>query len=331
MRNSGLFLLLLFLLLLSCRDDFDLEAPYADIPVIFAFLETQEDENFVRVQKAFQGINGNAEASVSSIDSLYYNEEEVSVTISRQDETPVSMERVDGADFGIVRDSGAFVNTPNWLYRVPEDFNLSPQSEITINVDRPGEAPASATTTMIGPLNMSFPVSGQSIRFQNYQTSTNIRWNATDAARIFSVKFLINIREVDVSNPGGATNRILEWELADSYERESDQSIVVFEFNNEAFWQFLSISLEPNPSLIRQFVDFDIEVTGVGAEIEAALDLSAANAGITGSTAIPVYTNVVNGLGIVSSRSFGRSSGILLDAANMDTLQNGIYTGDLGF
>ncbi|PHI21818.1 hypothetical protein CEQ90_00595 [Lewinellaceae bacterium SD302] len=328
---SGLAFLLIFTFF-SCNDDFELEAPYADIPVVNAYLDINEDDNFVRVQKAFLGAGGNAIISAATPDSLYYNEEGVIVSFGVGNNDPVEMDLVDGADFGIERDTGAFANSPNLLYRVPPSIELDGGEEISITVNRSGEPDAVAQTTMIGPIDMSFPVDQAGLRLANYAQTLSVRWRVSDAARIFDVSMNIRVREFDVSDPSDNITRTLTWVMAPSFRRESEQNLVQLQVSNEAFWQFLGNALEEDDNVFRQLVDFDIIVTGVGMEVEEAIDLANANGGITSAQSIPVFTNVENGLGLVTSRSSGGSFNLFLEGPGAgDTLRNGVYTGDLGF
>ena len=116
MRNLLVLLFLSLLLTTGCRDDFSLEAPYQDIPVVFAYLDAQQEDHYIRVQKAFLGQNGDGELSAGVQDSLYYGPEEATVTIA-QGNSQVVLERVNGNDVGINRPEGVFFSDANILYR----------------------------------------------------------------------------------------------------------------------------------------------------------------------------------------------------------------------
>lgn len=325
-----LFLLCGLFIVTSCRDDFSLEAPFQDIPVVFAYLDPADDEHFVRVQRLFFGVDGNAEVSATSPDSLYYGPEDATVTVSQGNLGPITLERVDGGDFGLDREDGVFVDDPNVLYRFDrDDLDLRPGNPITIVVDRPGRPAATAVTEAPSPLMIVQP--STSVVIENYRNVQNWRWNASTASRVFDVRLYINVREFFTGDPSQNRDRRLEWVITEQLIPEEDETRVVLQFRNERFWQFLGQALTPDPNVRRVIDDMELVVTAVGGEIEEQLELENANTGITSAQALPVFTNVTNGLGIVTSRTVAVQREISLDPRNLDTLRNGIYTRQLNF
>lgn len=328
-----LFALVLLTLTAACRDDFELTAPYADIPVAFAYLDPGQEENFVRVQKAFFGVNGNAELAAQSADSLYYDENEATVSIAINNGDPFVLEQVNGADFGLVRDTGEFAQGPNLLYRLPPELNLVGGRTANLTISRPGETDATASTTILSPLEIRGPSSEVGIVIENYRNLTNIRWVVGQGRpQIYDIRMFIYVREFDANDLDNSEIRRLEFVIATDYEPEDNSnSSVSFPLENERFWRFLGNALEADEDIIRQFQTVDIQVTGVGEEISESINLAEANGGITSAQPLPIYTNLSGGLGIFTSRVVDLSVDLTLDARNNDTLRNGIYTGDLNF
>lgn len=326
------FLLFSVLTLAACRDDFSLEAPYRDIPVVFAYLNDAEDTHYVRVQKAFFGVNGNAELAARVQDSLYYGPEAATVSLQQGEET-ITLNRVNGEDFGQERPEGAFNNSPNILYRFTNsDLNLQPNALVTLRVARPGLEDAVATTRMLGEIEIVQPnPMNPNITLENYRQFQNWRWNVNSNARVFDARLLITVREFFLNDPSQNRDRVLEWVINDKLIPAPGESRVVLQFRNELFWQFLGNNLEENPEVRRVIGRMDMVVTGVGGEVEELIALQNANTGITSAQALPTYTNVENGLGIFTGRTRTVLEGIGLDPRNLDTLRNGIYTRDLNF
>lgn len=327
-----LFALLVLVSISACRDDFELNAPYKDIPVVYAYLNGGEDQNFVRVQKAFLGSDGNAEVASRNADSLYYEENEATVSLSLGGGDPVILERVNGDDLGLARDTGLFANSPNWLYQVPASFNLAAGRTVNLTVERPGETAATSSTQILSPMDIRFPSNAMGVVLSSYRGSTNIRWSVGEGApSVYDIRIFMNIREFNTNNPGTSETKRLEFVVAQNYEPDTDATTVSYSMSNEQFWRFLGNSLEENAAIIRRFEDMDIVVTGVGQEIEDAINLAQANGGITSAQSTPVYSNIANGLGIFTSRVIDTEMGVGLDPRNNDTLRNGIFTAPLNF
>lgn len=329
MRNLFFLLLVSLTVITGCRDDFSLEAPYQDIPVVFAYLNAEDNLHYVRVQKAFLGQNGDGTLAAAVEDSLYYSADAATVTLT-QGMDEVVLERVNAAELGIERPAGAFFSDANILYRLSRnDLDLRAGNQVTLTIERPGEEDATATTLLLAPIDVILPI--DNILIQSFNQAQNWRWNVTPGTRVFDVRLRVNLREFFTNDPSMNRERTVEWAINRQLVAEAGENRVVLQFNNELFWQFLGGALEPIDGVRRVIDDLDLVITGVGDEIQGQLELEAANGGITSAQAIPVYSNVNNGLGIVTSRTFGIVEGISFDSRNLDSLRNGIYTRTLGF
>ena len=123
------------------------------------------------------------------------------------------------------------------------------------------------------------------------------------------------------------------WEVANAYVPgdNATESQVRFEVDPEGFYRFLQASLEINPDVVRRFQDFDVQVAAAGKEVLDLRNLQNANTGITSSGVLPRYTNLVGGIGLVTSSTLSLKEGIGFDANSIDSLRDGQYTRELGF
>ena len=81
MKNNFL-VLLLFLGLVACKNDLKLNAPYREIPSIYAVLCPQDNLHMIRVNKVFLG-EGDANVMAKVADSVNYPAGELSITLDR--------------------------------------------------------------------------------------------------------------------------------------------------------------------------------------------------------------------------------------------------------
>ncbi len=336
MKNLSALLLLAVCLFTACRDDFQLEADYQDLPVAYAYLESGAARQFVRVQKAFLEPGGDALAIARIADSIYYGPDRASVFIERTDGGGrTQLERVNGQDFMLDRIPGTFAEQPNVLYSFTNDqFALNGGGSVRLVIERPDEVPAEAVTTILEPITIQVPTETDPfVNTRDYSRATTVRWDAGPQARVFDLRLYFQIREVFPDNPGQNQNVTLEWVINNAYVREeADSRTVRIAIPNESFYQFLGNNLQPKNGVFRLLDGIDFQVTAVGSEIESLLQVAGANAGITSSQAIPAYTNVTGGRGIVTSRAVDVVQGINLQAGEArDSLRNSIYTRTLGF
>lgn len=332
MLRNLIALSILLVSLSACRDDFSLEAPAEDIPVIYAYLDAQAADNFLRVERVFVDAGGDANNVARNVDSLYYDPEAATVTVSTGNST-VELERVNGDDFGLEREEGVFAETPNVLYRLSSsDLNLQEGNRVTVNVTTDKGTVAEASTLLLPEIEVRNPSLEQGINPAVYEAQTTFRWNVGgEEARVFDVRLYYNIREL----PEGSTefNEVrLEQVIASNLIRtDLESNVITVQVGNESIWQFIADRLDPNAPVQRIFDNFDLVIVGVGEEVADLIDLSNANSGITSSQAPPLYTNVEGGLGVVTSRSIVVREGIPLNSQSRPELRDGQYTGNLNF
>lgn len=160
-------LLLLFLSGLffwACSNDFEVTAPWKDIPVVYAILSPldisispKDTAYYIRVEKAFLDPERSALEVAQIADSLYYPENAITVWLERvEDHSRLQLKRVDGALEGYPRSGGVFSGEPNWLYKAKPTggFSIDPGKLYRLIIQRTdGKPDVTAETTV--PQNFS--------------------------------------------------------------------------------------------------------------------------------------------------------------------------------
>lgn len=321
------------LLVISCSTDFEVEADWKDIPVVYGLLSVQDTAHYIRVEKAFLQPGGDATKIAQIADSLYYDSK-VQVQLRRvSNGQTFTLQRVDGAQEGYPRKEGSFATVPNILYKIKDsDIDLKADEMIQLIINR-GETlePVTAQTTVLGNI-VPVETAPPSVVNMGYDRSIPFGWNAPTAAKIFDLRLILHYRESLPGNPTQFENKSLTWILAEHLERSSDNTNrLSYSIEGVEFYKFLQANLQPVSDRIRQFDSFDIQIIGAGQEILEQLRLSEANTGVTSSQTIPIYTNLSEGRGIFSSISTAFRAGITINGVSQDSLRDGIYTRNLNF
>ena len=187
---------------------------------------------------------------------------------------------------------------------------------------------AQATTKVIGDYNIFAPQAGAFL-FLTYDNTFNVSIETTElTAKFYDVKVIVNYDEVIGSL---RTAQKAEWLLASGLPRRVGDVQISFKRSAKDFYTFLGNNIPVNANATRFFKDFDIEVTAGGQELVDFTTVGIANIGITGSQAIPTYTNVENGLGIFTSRYKAILKGVKLNDQSLDLLKTGELTKNLNF
>ena len=325
-----LFLCLFSVVCSSCETDFELEAPWQDIPVVYGFLSRQDTAHYIRVEKAFLEPGGDATQIALIPDSIYYNEDVVVELERINSGQRFSLDRVDGNLEGYPREEGPFTTSPNILYKIKAStINLREGEPIQLRINRGGDLPiVTAETTVLADLIIreNNPVSPINMA---YDRNVTFVFNAGDAAQLFDVRLRIRYRERNANEP--STDKELIWVLEDQLERSSSEGRVSVTVMGEQFYRFIGGSLEANPALSRDFIALDVLLTAGGQEMVDFIKVSEANTGITSSQLVPTFTNISEGRGIFTSRSVALRPNLSLTGLSIDSLRNGIYTKDLNF
>lgn len=319
------------LLLAGCEEELDLTADWKDIPIVYGVLNVSDTAHYIRVEKAFLDDNGSAFLAADNPDSIYYQDITVTLTNLNTGFQRV-LERVDGTLEGYPRDTGIFAQLPNYLYKVNAvDFPILGTEEVRLSLNRGDILPVVTAEAVI--LDEIIPLGGlgpgSKVDF-NPNTETNFRWRAGEEARVFDLKLLIHIEELD-NITGITTEKVLEWTMARGVDP------IPGSFSNLAgvfgldFYKFLDANLEANQNVDRLLTQMDLVIIGGGEAIERYISIALANTGITSSQEVPVYTNLSEGRGIFSSVSEVVVEGLLLTNESINTLKTSEFTADLNF
>jgi hypothetical protein len=156
----------------ACTTDFELEAPWKDLPVVYAFINMQDTAHYVRVEKAFLQPGGNANAIAQIADSLYYDASVIVQLEKKATGQRYTLQRVDGNLEGYPREEGPFAQAPNYLYKIKaSDINLSAEQELRLIINRGGGLPAvTADAIVLGPMAPRFNVPGSPLNLDYNRT-----------------------------------------------------------------------------------------------------------------------------------------------------------------
>ena len=315
----------------ACSNDFDVSAPWKDIPVVYGLLNINNDVHYVRLEKAFLDPDQSALIDAQISDSLYY--ENAVVQLVRLGGQKFTMTRVDGNDatVGFPRDPGIFAQAPNWLYRVSNSqIDLQENEVIELNIDRGNGLPlVTAQTVIQEPMVKRSPFGNNFDFVPNLETS--LGWSASEAAKIFDVKLIINYAEFPKDAPDQFEEKSLVWE----WGKGVTFSIFTPEYklvkDGSEFYSTLAASISDDPNFSRIFIDMDLVIISGGEELERYINVAVANSGITGSQELPSYSNMSEGMGVFSTQGTLSVKGLLLTTRSRDSLLDGSITKKLNF
>lgn len=315
----------------SCENEIEINAPYRETGVIYGIVDPGVDTQVVRIQKAFLG-EGNALIMAQNPDSVYYPDGVLDVKMYELTPVGNSYNVVDS--FPLVRfegppkPPGSFPSTPNILYRTNgEAINTSSEYKIVVRNTQTNNV-FSAQTPIVQPVNIIRPNTTELIRWAS-QFPVTVRYNTNATGRVYNLTIRFKFNEENVAT-GTITPKSIDWVFANRTVTDPvSVSEILTEIEGEKFYKFVDSKLTADPNIRRYAGNLDFIVT-VGAEFLANyVDINQPGTNLL--TSPPVYSNVVNGTGIFSSRSVVVRADKQMDPPALDELKNGVYTSDLGF
>ncbi len=330
----------LFLILSSCDNTIKLAAPWKDVPLVYAILDPSRASQYVRVEKVFLDPEKSAVEVAQIADSLYYPESAISVfLINKRTGKQVQLSRIDGTNDGIPRKSGVFATQPNWLYKTAtsELGSIQAGDSIMVEVRRSDTnlAPTSAATRLPDQMKIIAPNTNDQLLILSDRKKA-FSWTADGNSELFNGFVNIISRRMNGNNIVRRDTAV--WQVASNLLRGSAAAGSGFQtavdVDGIGFFQalhdrFINETLGANEYRLMENVQF--VVVGGGKEIrEFQVSLNAAS-GVSGAEAVPIFTNVTNGLGLVTAINRSPTAIYTLKAETITEIKTHPLTKNLGF
>jgi hypothetical protein len=317
----------------SCENEVDINAEYKDLSIIYGMLNPKLDTNYIRVQRGYLGSEP-AASSVSQSDSLYYDTADIKVYIREytNDATEFDKEAPLVYDGSIVLDSGLYAVNGYYLFRVPTDLDILSSREYEVVIVRSDNSEASARTGIVGEIAIQIPRATVTAKVFNGIIEFKIRQDlggnnpeATAKMTAYQPIIQFHYKEVDlITKVEEFKTQTINLPLVETIFDEVKLNFTGTELN-----QALSERINKDPNKIRFFQSLDVEVFGASEELMTFIELNKPSTGINQNR--PEYNQVINGTGILSSRTFQKRLDVSLQSQLYDRLIVSQTTCDLNF
>jgi hypothetical protein len=313
--------IILTILFTFCNNELDVFDDWKDNTIVYGLLNASDSQQVIRVSKSFLG-EGNAYNMAQIHDSIYYNKP---ITVKIEEWLNGNLVKTISLhkDSSIARDSGVFEYQKNYYFVTNEVLNADAQYKLNIQID--GKT-VSSETKMINSFSLinvpaAISFTSTSLKF-SIKTPANARLiqpnlrffyyeiTATDTTKHF----------FDIKLPIYTTNTI------------DGNEIISIEYPSIKFFDAVKNHVKENSQVIKRVpAQGSIQIiTYAGSnDLYAYMQVSAPSTGL--SMDKPSYTNIVNGLGLFTSRYTKREIPKSLAQRTIDSLAMGIYTKHLKF
>lgn len=285
--------------IVACKNDVDVLAKYEENAVVYAILSASETTHFVKINKVFTNPNSKAMDVAQIADSLYFD------TL-----TPEIVEQQTGKRIPlfkanvVLKDSGFFATAPNYLYATASNTILNPLYNYTVEFRLPkSQKLISATTNIVRPFTIQQPnLSFSNVLDFNMNARFNIRFLTPVNSKVFDAIFVFNYSETDKTDTMNITYKSISWKIMNNVKADKDRGgeIISTTVESISFYDLLVNNIQKNDNLIRKFVPCDLTIYAGNLELDTYIQSLQPSIGIVQKQS--EYTNIINGVGIFSSR-----------------------------
>lgn len=306
-------------ILSSCNNEIDALAEYKDLTIIYALLNPNDTDNYVRVQRGFL-TDDDATQFFTIEDSLYYDTADIDVFIREyeEDATDFSLQVELIYDNSIPLEEGEFGTEGHYLYRIPNTISLNSNREYEIVVVRKDGTEAKARTGILGNTEIVRP--NENARIFERGLLLCRYSDGTANYEAFQVTINFDYREYNLLTKDSTYKTISI--NPPQFNAQNDE--INYTYSRDDFFTSIKGSMNQDPNIIRFFENLEIEVWGASQELMTYIELNEPNTGINQNR--PVFSQVSNGSGIVSSRNRSSINNLAL-SSDWDLVMDDIMCG----
>ena len=301
LRTYLLFIPIFLMLISSCTEDFDINAPYKDISVVFGLLDPGEDTIFLKINKAFLG-DGNVLEMAKIEDSSIY--------LTGLD---ASIEEWDNGNYIATypldtitiknKEEGTFYNPYQVIYYTTYMPVTSRVYRLNMKVN---DRQVTAETNLVNDFSISKPSAGSKFIQFRKDTDGEVEWTSAKYGKRYEVVIRIKYKEVLFESPD-TVFRYIDWGMGTkkSVKLNGGEEMRIA-YSNDGFYTLIANEIpysDPTQEAnvkerYTNNVDFIIAVAA--EDLNTYMEVNEPSNSIVQER--PEYTNISGGIGIFSSR-----------------------------
>lgn len=357
MIRKTLLVLSLIALFTSCDNDLKIIADWKAVPAVYGILNAQDSVHYIKLNKAFLG-QGDVMMMAQEFDSLHFSVDQVGIRLLEKEEGDVPSQN--GANWQtrntyeleptneFVRPEGVFSSPTQTIYKTTaplnEDFyyalEVYRKSNDTIIAQTDGLIP------ILSPLSVINPNTYSPLVILPNSYVPKVEWRSVSGGKMYELSMRFNYMEFPISGASDTLFKSIEINYPSIFSIDTDGGDnMSYPLSYDQFLGFIAANIPDDPLVRRLVVGFDSSPIGTGVSIKhACLDFSLSAAGEDLATYLllnensnslvldrPEYSNIENGVGILSSRTVKSVNGVKITNQTNDEIAKSEVTKHLNF
>lgn len=293
----------LFLIILtvfsSCETEFNVNADWKEVTVIYGLLDQSQDKQYIRINKAFLG-DESVYTMASVSDSLNYNPENLEVKIERISSLGVVLETKILDDTIMFKEDGMFASDENIIYVFDTDNFMNEEKEYKLTVKNlVTDSVVSAETRLIHSLSLMPSFNNPSYRMGLFSqtgdfSSSTVEWQHSKNADIYQVTLFVNYTEY------GTTDTVVKTVHKMYPIIKYDGTNLKQKITGEEFLSLLKNNIDTSSTVNRRVNNLDILFSAGTSLLHNYIDLNQPPTGIVQER--DLFTNINGGIGLFTAR-----------------------------
>lgn len=341
----------------GCSTDFEVAAPYKEIPIVVGLLNKSDSVHYIRINKAYLNKEGSAYVAGSILDSNLYPYP-LNVKLYAMNTTGVAIDSVSLDTVQIPKPGGGTFQTNDVFYATPP-YKLKYLSiinnkdtvwasyKLVVRRASDNKYITSATCSIVS--DVRFSAAPREIDIYNPSPSTispeykkqRLSWIASRNGKRYSayLRFRFKVQN-DATGEDYLDSVDMQLMSNNRIQRNDGNTEIDYLLSGQAFYNNLQIHLDPLATAYRRVyvAPLEIHFEFGGEELDTYMELT--NSTVSLSEVVPDYTNIDGGYGILSSRTrkkFNDIKQVNLSLNSISGLKNNSIVGraagvnDLGF
>ena len=315
MKKIAIFLLLISTLFMACETDFEVNAEWKEVTVVYGLLDQSQQQQYIKINKAYLG-DSDALQMASVADSVNYNPEDLEVKIFKvnYDEFNGSVDTLSFVtlyDTILEKDDGLFATDKNIIYTTPTNpfflTNNADEKDYILSIyNKKTKRIVSAKSNLIHELNLNIPPS-KPMGFYGIipnpvvlpldKSQTTVNWYHAKNGKIYQI--IARIYYTDFFQNDTISNYI-DWTVhPDPYDGSSEMH---YTFEGDVFVNTLATKITNTDTnlIARRLSHIELFFTVGSEDLYTYMAVNEPFEGIVQER--PIFTNINNGIGLFSCR-----------------------------
>ena len=319
----------------SCSTDFELNAPYETIPVVYGLLDQSKDTQFVKINRSFLGYGNNVDyAAINDCTHFEY----VVAVLEEYNEfgNLIDHDTLKELMVGNLQPGIFYEDSQKVYYLETDSDSLKEENTYHLKVSVPDKGlNFDAETDLIKGswLNFKFQtilyLAGSGFKVADVDLATTedgyleqtLRWTTAERGKRYEL--MLRLHYTEVYNDLTEQEKFLEWNLGRQISVSSSGGEEMFkDVSGGSFFNFVETQLqnyENEDQVMKRVLGMDaveIILTAGNEDLNTYMQVNEPVTGIV--TERPIFTNVNNGIGIFASKYSTRVSTFLSDGSMLE-------------